>query len=147
MQKNVMIFVLVALLVVGIAAGGLVVFANRAIQASATENPTEPAQRQFSVTMMVFKTEDEEYHRWLPGTIVVNQGDTVILRVTNTDHEGAHGFSIAAYGIDKRAIQPDTTETFQFVADRAGIFRFACSEVGCTDDHADQTGQLVVLAR
>lgn len=147
MTKNTAVIVLVALLVVGVALAGTVALVNPGIRASAQEKPSEPAQRQFSVVMMVFGSKPLEYHRWVPGTIVVNQGDTVILKVTNADREGSHGFSIAAYGIDKRKIEPGATETFQFVADKAGIFRFACSEVGCTEDHADQIGQLVVLGK
>lgn len=144
MIKNVAVLALVALLVVGVALAGFLVVQNQGF-ASGNDKPAEPAQRQFSILNVKVGADPHVHYRWLPGTVVVNKGDTVILRVTNADMEGSHGFSIAGYDIDKRGLQPGVTETFQFVADKGGIFRFACSEVGCTEDHNDQTGQLVVL--
>lgn len=144
MVKNAAVMALVALLVVGVALAGFLVVQNQGY-ASGNGKAAEPAQRQFSILNVKVSDEPYPHYRFVPGTIVVNKGDTVILRVTNADAEGSHGFSIPGYSIDKRGIQPGTTETFQFVADKSGIFGFACSEVGCTEDHNDQTGQLVVL--
>ncbi|MDQ7850287.1 MAG: hypothetical protein QN152_08995 [Armatimonadota bacterium] len=64
----------------------------------AAEEPA-PVVRQFRVAMIMLGEGDLEQHRWLPGTIVVNRGDTVILRVTNADQDASHGFAIGGYDI------------------------------------------------
>lgn len=111
--------------------------------ASATA-PAVPEVRQFRVYMEAVEAGAEKVHRWSPSAIVVNAGDTVILRVTNTD-EGAHGFSLGAMNVAVPSITPGDTVTIRFKATRAGIYHFGCTLVGCAADHADQTGQLVVL--
>ncbi len=111
-----------------------------------------PQPRQFRTVL--FMLEDEfgnEYHMWMPNTLVVNAGDTVILQVTNGDEDAAHGFGLAAnwfgqesFNIDER-LEPGQTVTLQFVAKSPGIFPFYCTVAGCAADHAEQTGLLVVL--
>lgn len=112
--------------------------------ASATA-PLVPEVRQFRVYMEALEVGKEKVHRWSPAAIVVNTGDTVILRVTNTDSEDAHGFSLGALNVSVPSISPGDTVTIRFKATRPGIYHFGCTLVGCAADHADQTGQLVVL--
>ena len=77
---------------------------------------------------------------------MVNAGDTVILRVTNADTEAAHGFSLGALNVSVPAIPPGESVTLRFRATRPGIYHFGCTLVGCATDHAEQTGQFVVLS-
>ena len=108
--------------------------------------PIAPETRQFTLFLTMIKDPaGAEHHRWFPSSITANAGDTIILRIVNTDNDAAHGFGIAGYGVFDADIAPGATKTFQFTADRAGIFRFACALPECADDHADQEGQLVVL--
>lgn len=77
-----------------------------------------------------------------PATIVVRQGENVRLRVTSEDV--THGIGIEAYGIDRK-LEPDSTETIEFTADRPGRHHFHCS-VYCGTGHGDMHGELRVLS-
>ncbi len=93
------------------------------------------------------------YDKFFPGTIVVNQGDTVNVSVRNTD-DMPHGFAIAAYGVNTAvnpgqdlpngSIAPLTTSVPPFVASTPGIFRFLCT-TPCGPGHFEMIGALVVL--
>lgn len=107
--------------------------------------PITPEVRQFSLHMHATEAGEETVRHWLPPTVVVNVGDTVILKVTNSDPENSHGFVLAAFNISVPAIAPGQTETFRFRATRPGVYHYGCSLVGCAPDHADQTGQFIVL--
>ncbi len=107
--------------------------------------PIVPEVRQFSLQLRATEVGEETLHNWTPATVVVNVGDTVILKVTNADPETTHGFTLAAFNIAVPAIAPGQSQTFRFRASRPGIFHFGCSLATCAADHADQTGQLVVL--
>jgi heme/copper-type cytochrome/quinol oxidase subunit 2 len=92
-----------------------------------------------------------EYHRWEPGVMIVNKGDTVILEISNP-RKHFHSFVLTAFGIDTGLIDPRTgTKTVQFVADKAGVFKFMCATPfnlalnHCDPDHATMVGYLVVL--
>jgi len=107
--------------------------------------PVAPEVRQFSLQMHALAAGDETMHHWLPATIVVNVGDTVILKVTNSDPDASHGFALGAFNVYVLAIAPGQTQTLRFRASRPGVFHFGCGLAGCAPDHADQVGQLVVL--
>jgi len=77
-----------------------------------------------------------------PGTIEVNQGDKVRLIVKSVDVP--HGFAIKEYNI-KEYLAPQEEVVIEFVADKAGTFRFYCS-VPCGKDHKAMNGTLVVTA-
>ena len=92
-----------------------------------------------------------ELHRWNPNTIVVNKGDTVMLKVTNP-RGNYHSFSIPEFGVSTSMLDPrGGTETIEFVADKAGTFTFSCEvsynpdKQWCDPDHAMMTGTLIVL--
>jgi len=92
-----------------------------------------------------------ELHRWSPNTIVVNKGDTVVLKVTNP-RGNYHSFSIPEFGVSTSMLDPrGGTETVEFVADKAGTFTFSCGvpynpdKQWCDPDHAMMTGTLIVL--
>ncbi|MBI2139951.1 cupredoxin domain-containing protein [Candidatus Woesearchaeota archaeon] len=77
---------------------------------------------------------------FVPGTIAVNHGDRVVLRVKSVDVQ--HGFRIAEYGINE-GLEPNKEVRIEFVADKKGTFPFFCS-VPCGKGHKDMRGELVV---
>ncbi len=113
--------------------------------ASATA-PLVPEVRQFALYLHAFDSEGHAVHHWIPSTIVVNAGDTVILRVTNTDSQTAHGFSMGALNVSVPAIPPFESVTLRLRATRPGIYQYGCTLAACAADHAEQIGQFVVLS-
>jgi len=84
-----------------------------------------------------------------PEIIEVDQGDRVILTITNED-EYDHGFAIDAFGISQRMPAKGTIRV-EFVVTKAGTFPYYCS-VSCGSGivdgeergHFDQIGKLHV---
>lgn len=107
--------------------------------------PVTPEVRQFTLHLQVTEAKENATRHWMPPVIMVNAGDTVILRITNDD-EGAHGFSLGALNVTVPSIAPGETVTVRFKATRPGIYHYGCALAGCALDHAYQTGQLVVLS-
>lgn len=130
--------------VLAVLAGGYVLTQVYTPPVSATA-PATPEVRQFGLFMHTFETAEGTVRHWMPSTTVVNAGDAVILRVTNNDEENAHGFSLAAFNVTVPAIPPGETVTVRFTATRAGIYHYGCTLAACAKDHAEQTGQFVVL--
>ncbi len=92
-----------------------------------------------------------ELHLWNPSNIVVNKGDTVILKVSNP-RGSIHSLAIPQFGVSTDNLEPrGGTETIEFVADKAGVFTFICNtpyvpeKNWCSADHAAMTGTIVVL--
>ncbi len=92
-----------------------------------------------------------ELHLWNPSNIVVNKGDTVVLKVSNP-RSGVHSLAIPQFGVSTGHLEPrGGTETIQFVADQAGVFTFICNtpyvpeKNWCSADHAAMTGTITVL--
>jgi len=132
--------------------------------ATVIPSSTEPQVRSFDVELgeveFFANTENEEghedavlveLHRWNPNTIVVNKGDTVVLKVTNP-RGNYHSFSIPEFGVSTSMLDPrGGTETVEFVADKTGTFTFSCEvpynpdKQWCDPDHAMMTGTLIVL--
>ena len=77
---------------------------------------------------------------YAPAVLRVNRGDRVILTLQAGDV--VHGFSLDGYGINVR-VEPGRSQTVEFVAERAGKFRYRCS-VSCGSLHPFMTGELVV---
>lgn len=137
--------VIVFVIGMGSLAGGYVAWQTYAPPASASR-PVVPVERQFSLVLArVGSEESKEFLRWMPGTIVAQVGDTVVLQVTNTDPDGAHGFALPEANIFIQEIPSGETVTRRFVARQPGIYLFSCASAGCARDHADQKGQLIVL--
>lgn len=139
-----MAFAVVFLAVLLVLGGGYVIWQVYTPPVSATA-PVTPEVRQFRIYLHTLESGDETVRHWMPSVIVVRAGDSVILRVTNTDPENAHGFSLGAFNVSVPAIPPGETVTLRFAAARPGIFHFGCTLAGCAVDHMDQTGQLIVL--
>ena len=79
--------------------------------------------------------------QWVPGTIIVNQGDEVTVNLINNVPSGLHGFRIKDYNI-KEAVKKGEKKTIKFVADKAGIFK-----IDCQLHKAHVGGQLVVMKK
>lgn len=77
---------------------------------------------------------------YAPARVRVRVGDTVVLRLRPVDVE--HGLYVDGYGQEVQAA-PGETAQLQFVADRAGSFRFRCSTT-CGLFHPFMIGELVV---
>lgn len=92
----------------------------------------EPQERQITISARSFAFD--------PGTVRVNRGDTVVIRLEATDV--VHGLYLDAYGLSAEA-EPGRPAELRFVADRAGAFRFRCS-VSCGTMHPFMIGKLVV---
>ncbi|HWO07358.1 MAG TPA: plastocyanin/azurin family copper-binding protein [Candidatus Paceibacterota bacterium] len=60
-----------------------------------------------------------------PATMSVKRGDTV--RITFRNVSGTHDLRIDGYNVGTNVIQTGQSETFEFVADRAGTFEYFCS--------------------
>jgi heme/copper-type cytochrome/quinol oxidase subunit 2 len=92
-----------------------------------------PQERLIAVTARSFAFE--------PGTVRVNRGDTVVLRLESADV--VHGIFIDGYGLKSEPAEPGRPVELRFVADRAGAYRIRCS-VSCGNMHPFMIGKVVV---
>lgn len=83
---------------------------------------------------------EAERFSYSPERIRVNKGDRVILRLQPQDV--SHGLYIDDYGLQMEAA-PGEEASLEFVADKAGTFRFRCSRT-CGPLHPFMIGQLEV---
>jgi nitrous-oxide reductase len=79
-----------------------------------------------------------------PEHVTVNKGDKVVWHITNVERtqDATHGFAISGYNINL-SIEPSRAETFEFIADRAGVYPFYCTEF-CSALHLEMQGYLLV---
>ncbi len=75
-----------------------------------------------------------------PGTLRVNRGDTVVIRLESADV--VHGLYVDGYGVAAEA-EPGRPGELRFVAERTGSFRMRCS-IACGNLHPFMIGKLVV---
>jgi heme/copper-type cytochrome/quinol oxidase subunit 2 len=75
-----------------------------------------------------------------PPILHVNRGDRVVITLQATDV--VHGLYVDGYGVSAR-VQPGTSQRVEFVADKAGKFRYRCS-VSCGSLHPFMIGELIV---
>ena len=92
----------------------------------------EPNIREFTITAKKYS--------FSPSTLTVNKGETVRISITSTDV--AHGFAIKEFKINEKLAKGKET-IIEFVADKAGTFRFYCSAY-CGSGHGGMAGQLIV---
>ena len=93
-----------------------------------------PSQAKRDVTV------DAKKFAFNPARIEVTQGDVV--RVTLISGDIPHSFTIDDYRIAKRG-EPGKPVTFEFLADRAGTFKFYCN-LTIDDGCRKMAGELVV---
>ena len=91
-----------------------------------------PQERQITVTARSFAFE--------PGTLHVNRGDTVVIRLESGDV--VHGLYVDGYGV-RTVAEPGRPGEIRFVADRTGAFPMRCP-VSCGNLHPFMIGKLVV---
>jgi len=79
-----------------------------------------------------------------PEIIEVNQGDKIIWHLTNLErtYDATHGFALPGYNITS-SIEAGETVTLDFVADKAGVFSFYCTEF-CSALHLEMVGYFLV---
>lgn len=82
-----------------------------------------------------------------PSRIQVQEGDTVIIHVTNAEQQRdeIHGFGISQF--DKNiVIDPGETKTLKFVAHKHGVYPFYCTNF-CSALHQEMQGYFEVVPR
>jgi len=79
-----------------------------------------------------------------PDIIEVNKGDTVHLHVTSLEQalDATHGLAVDRYNINL-SVEPGRTCNVSFVADRAGVYPYYCTEF-CSALHLEMAGYLLV---
>ncbi|MBI2676099.1 MAG: cupredoxin domain-containing protein [Candidatus Aenigmarchaeota archaeon] len=79
-----------------------------------------------------------------PDTLEAVKGDRVRITITSLDDGigSGHGFALPDFNVNK-AFKKGETVQVEFVADKAGEFRFFCS-VFCGSGHGTMAGKLVV---
>ncbi len=82
-----------------------------------------------------------------PGRIQVQEGDTVVLHITNAEQQRdeIHGFGLVSF--DKNVvIDPGETKTLKFVARKSGVYPYYCTNF-CSALHQEMQGYLEVVPR
>ncbi len=82
-----------------------------------------------------------------PTAIEVNKGDKVTVYLTNIEQttDELHGFGLNEYNINV-VVDPGETKTIEFVADKAGVFPYYCTNF-CSALHQEMQGYLLVKGR
>jgi len=116
----------------------LLVFALVNLLFPALTKARSPTVREINVTAFMFG--------YNPSEITVNQGDTVVIKLTSLDV--SHGFYLDGYDLNMQLIKSEESEfpdmaELRFVADKAGVFRFRCS-LTCGYFHPFMIGKLRV---
>lgn len=88
-----------------------------------------------SVTMMSAQAETRMFtvvnhqfegtKQWLPGTLIVNEGDDVEIMLINNAPSGVHNFSIPAFDINQNVLKGKKA-TVKFKATKKGIHNIMC---------------------
>ncbi len=104
-----------------------------------TEITVTPAPVVDSATAKEFVVTAKDW-KFDPGTIKVKKGDLVRLKITSADVK--HSFMLKDYNLNV-PLEPNQTQTIEFVADKAGTFSFRCG-VPCGEGHRDMTGIFIV---
>lgn len=107
------------------------------ISAQAKTFEDDAAQAQSPVVEIKVMARKFEFE---PNKITVEKGQRVRLLITSEDVD--HGFEISELGVDEK-IKAGQTATVEFVASKAGKFRFRCS-VFCGEGHQEMVGQIFV---
>ena len=102
-----------------------------------TSTPPKPVIYESKVREFTITAKDWKFS---PSTIIVNQGDKVILKITSADV--THSFLLKDYGINTK-LEPNKTQTIEFIADKFGVFPFRCG-VPCGAGHKEMVGTFVI---
>jgi nitrous-oxide reductase len=101
----------------------------------------EKIQRKNNTTEIWMSAVRSHYN---PEHVEVSKGDKVVWHITNIERakDATHGFGLPYYNYNL-SIEPGETQTIEFVADKAGVFPFYCTEF-CSALHLEMTGYLLV---
>jgi nitrous-oxide reductase len=79
-----------------------------------------------------------------PERVEIQKGDHVVWHITNLEkaRDATHGFALAYYNVNL-SLEPGETDTFEFDADRDGVYSYYCSEF-CSALHLEMTGYFLV---
>jgi nitrous-oxide reductase len=79
-----------------------------------------------------------------PEIIEVEEGDTVSIHLTNLERaqDEVHGFALRGHNV-QLSIEPGKTASATFVADKAGVYPYYCTEF-CSALHLEMIGYLLV---
>ncbi len=79
-----------------------------------------------------------------PEIIEVEEGDTVSIHLTNLERaeDEVHGFAMFGHNV-QLSIEPGKTASATFVADKAGVYPYYCTEF-CSALHLEMQGYLLV---
>ncbi len=79
-----------------------------------------------------------------PTSVEVNKGDKVAIYLTNIEQttDELHGLGLSEYNINV-VVDPGETKTIEFVADKAGVYPFYCTNF-CSALHQEMQGYLLV---
>lgn len=79
-----------------------------------------------------------------PDKITVEEGDTVVMHVTNIEQttDLIHGFAVSGYDLNM-VLDPGETKTITFKAEKPGVFPFYCTNF-CSALHQEMQGYLEV---
>src|SRR3989344_6848640 len=91
--------------------------AGSAMPVPGTDAEEKVVVREFTVSGAPFK--------FTPGTLTVKKGETVSITFKNTS--GSHDFVLDEFGVKTKLLTAGKEETVQFVADKAGSFKYYCS--------------------
>ena len=83
-----------------------------------------------------------ETYRWDPGTVFVNKGETVKLRISGINGD-SHPFVIEGLNIKGEVKKGEVTEV-QFTAEKEGIYRLICMLHPDTENSGPMIGYIVV---
>jgi cytochrome c oxidase subunit 2 len=112
------------------------ILAATALTIGASATGDEASRREFEVTAARFRFE--------PASLEVTEGDRIALTLRSAD--GTHGFAIPDFQVKATIPKGGSPVTVEFVAAKAGTFKFECSEY-CGSGHRQMKGRLVVAAR
>lgn len=114
------------------------------VHASATDSEAKSRIERKGKDVHVYMTLVRSHIR--PDIIEVNKGDTVHLHVTSLEQalDATHGFAVDRYNINL-SVEPGRTCDVSFVADRAGVYPYYCTEF-CSALHLEMAGYLLVKA-
>ncbi len=106
---------------------------------SAEEARVERKGRRVDAYLLAIRT------HYTPDVVRVAQGDTVYFHVTNLEQDAdiTHGFGVLFSNLDMQ-VEPGETKTLRWVAERAGVTPFYCSNF-CSALHQEMQGYLEVM--
>lgn len=81
---------------------------------------------------------------FVPDRIDAQEGDTVVIHITNVEQTAdmIHGWGLEEYNINV-VMDPGETKTVKFIANRAGVFPYYCTNF-CSALHQEMQGYLAV---